>query len=124
MTHTGTTFSNELYALAAQYALAADRRDSQAFAAVFLNTGVLRIADRGNRQRSTPQVEGHDQLRTVPTVMERNDTTLHNLGTVGHRLDGNTASGEVYCIAHHLTRHGDETSDHVMFIRYFDTYRR
>jgi hypothetical protein len=36
------------------------------------------------------------------------------------QLDGATATGHTYCFAHHVTG----TDDHIMAIRYEDTYRR
>lgn len=39
-------------------------------------------------------------------------------------LDGNHATGESYCIAHHLYTEGDERKVMLAFLRYGDTFTK
>jgi hypothetical protein len=39
-------------------------------------------------------------------------------------IDGDTARGETYCLAHHLYDHEGQPYNRVMAIRYLDTFRR
>jgi SnoaL-like domain len=39
-------------------------------------------------------------------------------------VSGTTATGEVYCIAHHLRGDAAETTDLAVYIRYLDRYRQ
>ena len=112
----------ELLALATRYALAADHCDADAFADVFEPDGVLRLADQFGSGPAS--VRGHAELATVPRALERYVKTLHILGTAGYSPGDDTATGEVYCVAHHLKDVGGALSDHVMYIRYTDAYRR
>ena len=104
------------------YARFADRIDGASLSALFVDDGVLRI----NRPGGVPPVErlGRDAIAVAITGLERYDKTFHMIGNHYYEVDGDDASGEVYCIAHHV--HGEVSSkvDHVMVIRYQDQYRR
>ena len=50
--------------------------------------------------------------------------TMHFVGTHVIDLDGDTATGLVYCLAHHLSGEGSEQKVTVMAIRYEDSYIR
>jgi SnoaL-like domain len=60
-------------------------------------------------------------------MIKRYPKTYHVLGQSTYEIDGDVATGEVYCMAHHLTP--DPGADppagtnYVMFIRYDDEYR-
>jgi len=56
----------------------------------------------------------------IPRGLSRYDRTLHFVGNHLADVDGDHATGETYCFAHHITG----VDDHVMAIRYEDTYRR
>lgn len=109
----------QLWALAAGYAIAADERDQARFVAVFTPDAVLEVENGPQRAR----YEGADELAQIPTRLERFARTFHMLGQCTHHIDGDTADGTVYCTAHHVSNDHPPT-DHVMFIRYLDRYRR
>jgi ketosteroid isomerase-like protein len=112
-------------ALADQYAWAVDRRDRDALVAVFHPDGVLVLLDQVDPTVVTATRRGHEELGDITTVIARAyDRTFHFIGTTRYEIDGDRATGEVYCLAHHLTptRHGG--TDYVMLIRYQDTYSR
>ncbi|MEO9221477.1 MAG: nuclear transport factor 2 family protein, partial [Mycobacteriaceae bacterium] len=51
--------------------------------------------------------------------------TRHNLGQqVIDASDGDTASAETSCTAHHLYAHGGDVRDNALAIRYRDAFRR
>jgi hypothetical protein len=56
----------------------------------------------------------------IPEGLARYDLTLHLVANHRAEIDGDQATGHTYCVAHHVTG----TDDHVMAIRYDDTYRR
>jgi ketosteroid isomerase-like protein len=68
--------------------------------------------------------EGHEALGAIPDMLSRYDKTFHFLGNHRYSVDGDTASGEVYCMAHHLTNDVHGATDFIMLIRYLDTYRK
>jgi hypothetical protein len=108
--------------LAARYASAMDRRDGEAVRSVFTTDAQL-VVVTGGVVRS--RREGIDKLVTVPPLLAVYDITSHVLGQSLFEidLDAGTATGEVYCIAHHVNRNRQGGTDHVMFIRYDDRYR-
>lgn len=116
-----------LHALSLQYAAAVDRRDQASFLGVFHPDAVLRIFNPSEALAPSTELVGHDQLGGVTTRITRFERTFHVVGGGRYDVAGDTATGEVYCTAHHLTRGdatGPDATDLVMFIRYVDEYRR
>lgn len=105
------------------YARHADHVDAESLGALFVEDGVLRITRRGV---DGPPVERVGRAEIVSAIrrLDRYEKTFHLVGNSYYEIDGGEATGEVYCVAHHV--HGDPGSrrDHVMMIRYHDRYRR
>lgn len=106
----------EIADLAATYAHAVDRRDFDLLHHVFVVDARL---DTGKGVR-----EGIDQIVDAMQRLLRYEATFHLLGQ--QRLVGgpDTATGETYCDAHHLTLDGDARADTIMKIRYADEFVR
>ena len=117
------TVPEDLFALSANYAAAADQRDAARFVRTFAPDAVLVVHVDG-RDPGKPNT-GHAELAEIPGRLGRYHRTFHMLGQATYEVDGDTATGEVYCAAHHL-RVGDdgERSDRVLYIRYRDAYAR
>ena len=113
-----------LRALGEQYAWAVDRRDRDAFLAVFHPDAVLVLLDHKDPTVVTATRRGHEELADITELIARYDKTFHFVGTARYEVDGDRASGEVYCLAHHLTANRHGGTDYVMLIRYQDTYSR
>jgi hypothetical protein len=114
----------ELRALAEHYAAGVDRRDRDLFLSAFHPDGVLVLLDHADPTLVRATRSGHAELADVTELIARYEKTFHLIGNVRYTVDGDRATGEVYCVAHHLTpdRHGG--TDHVMMIRYQDTCSR
>jgi SnoaL-like domain len=113
--------------LAERYAAGIDRRDTELFLSAFHpEQGQLFVFDPSEAPEPRGTRRGRDELADVITLIARYDTTFHMLGNSRYDVAGDTASGEVYCIAHHLdanpSNEGDARTDRVMFIRYRDEY--
>ena len=109
--------------LAEAYARHVDRREAKEAAELFTAEGVLRIVRRGSEQ--TPVVRtGREELTAAFANIDRYPATLHVVANHYVDIDGDAATGEVYCLAHHLYGEGADQGDHVMVIRYQDRYRR
>jgi hypothetical protein len=109
--------------LAEAYARCADRVDGEGLAALFLPEGVLRIVRRG--VDDPPAVRnGRAEIATAIKRLDRYVKTFHMVGNQYLTVDGDDATGETYCIAHHLLGESGEQIDHVMMIRYQDRFRR
>jgi len=117
MTQMGLTDVREIGDLAYRYAQAVDRGDAEGFSALFLEDGLL----EGSGYHS----HGRSQLSKIPGfTASRWMKTFHAVYNHLITVDGDAASGEVYCQAHHLRDVGGDLSDHVMFVRYQDDYAR
>ncbi len=115
--------TGELFDLSVRYAAGADRRDADLLVSAFVGDGRLRRYDPADAAEPASDRRGHAALREVPGLLSRYASTFHHLGQARYEVDGDTATGEVYCMARHLTA-DDPPSVHVMHIRYADRYRR
>ena len=102
--------------LAENYASAADRRDAASFWGVFDDeVGVL---------KARSEVRGLDGAAKIMERLSQYARTFHFIGNTRYETDGDTATGEVYCMAHHLTPGPDSTTNFRMYMRYEDLYIR
>jgi hypothetical protein len=124
-----------LRGLSVEYAAAADRRDGEGLAGLFLPDGALVVPDLSGEDRPPIVCSGHEALRRVPDGLRRYDRTLHLIHGLRFTVDGGTASGRVQCVAHHVSvdpdpaAAGDDRTrpvgtDLVWFLRYHDEYRQ
>ena len=99
------------------YAIGCDKRDIDILRSVFVDGGTNTVhwLDRDPTSMTAP-----DDLERIPTGLARYDQTFHFVGNHRVQVDGDSASGDTYCIAHHITG----KDDYVMHIRYEDTYVR
>jgi hypothetical protein len=110
-----------LRSLSETYARAADRREPDSFAGVFLPDGLLEVFYPG--QPKPRRYRGYEEIRTTGQRLSRFRLTMHMLGQSTLEIEGDAeASGEVYCVAHHLDAEKLNT-DYVLHIRYDDRYR-
>ena len=111
----------ELRSLAERYARGVDRRDVDTFVALFHDDAVVAIHDPGESTEPR-ELRGIERLAKVPEFIKRYSKTFHLLGQSTYDIGDGEATGEIYCIAHHLTADAPPTN-FVMYIRYEDTYR-
>lgn len=98
------------------YAAGCDRRDLSLLLQVFVDGAEMHVHRPGKPSTMTAPAD----LERIPRGLARYDRTLHVLANHFVQLDGDEATGDLYCSAHHLTG----TEDFVMHIRYEDRYRR
>ena len=102
--------------LAGAYAHAVDRREFDAVALLFTESGRLTIGDRDRL--------GREEIAQAMTGLARYEVTTHFLGQQSVVLDGDRATGETYCLAHHVSAGAGQRTNTVMSIRYLDTFVR
>jgi len=125
-----TELHEQLFDLSRTYARAADRRDPVEFVSVFAPDGRLSVCSVADPAVIRHTRRGSDELAAVPDALRRYARTFHFLGQATYtvRADGGAATGEVYCIAHHLTvdatgaASAASAQNKVMYIRYRDEY--
>ena len=117
----------EIRELVDRYARAADRVDGPGAAALFTPDGALRIFERGTEAPVRERL-GREAIATAFAGLSRYDVMLHVVANHLAEIDGDAATGETYCLAHHVRTVGEgaeaHLSDYVMAIRYLDTYSR
>ena len=115
---------HELRSLAEQYARGVDRRDDvDGFVGLFLADATITIHDP-SESTEPREIRGAERLARIPAAIQRYPKTFHMLGQSTYSIGERECTGEVYCIAHHLTPDQHGGTDYVMFIRYEDIYRR
>lgn len=123
-----------LRALSEDYAAAADNCDGARFAELFVPDGTLVAPKYPDDLRPVRSLTGSETLRLAPEALRRYERTFHQVTNARFTIEGERASGEVQCTAHHLVAVGDAARaprgdgptwiDHVWFIRYRDDYVR
>jgi len=120
----------ELRSLSTGYAAAVDGCDGTMLAALFVPDGVLMVPDYPDDLRPVIARRGHDALRRLPDGLRRYQRTFHQVSNHHYVVAGDRASGQVACVAHHVTGAGGAAGDRpagtdsVWFIRYRDDYAR
>jgi ketosteroid isomerase-like protein len=105
------------------YAHCADRRDAKGQMALF--TADTHFVVYMNAKDATPSQELHSREALAPVFAELNkyDATTHFVGqSTILTLTGDRASGEAYCLAHHVTVDGGKRSLMLASLRYLDTF--
>jgi len=107
------------------YAHCADRRDAKGQMALF--TEDTHFVVYMNAKDPTPSRELHSRAALAPVFDELNryTTTQHFVGqSTILTLASDRATGEAYCMAHHLTVEDEGRRLMVAALRYFDTFRK
>jgi hypothetical protein len=115
-----------LFDLAARYAHCVDRRDYPALAELFGDTGRLVVRDTADLSAAPVRdVTGGTAIAARIAESHRQFLkTFHVLGQQTATIEGDQATAETYCIAHHLFDHDGRRHDRVMYIRYDDVMVR
>lgn len=104
------------------YAHCADRRDAKGQMALFTQDTVFQVFMDSASSQPTSVLHGRDALAPVFADLNQYRATTHFNGQSTVRLDGDQATGESYCIAHHLTMDGERRSLMLASIRYLDRF--
>lgn len=107
------------------YGMTVDQRDAAGFTDLFEPDAVLQVYYGPEEAGPSTESHGHDDLAAIPPrVARRFARTFHFVGNHVCDVDGDAATGQAYCLAHHMTEGAVGGTDHVMVIRYDDRYRR
>jgi hypothetical protein len=105
------------------YAHCADRRDAKGQMSLF--TADTHFVVYMNAKDPTPAMDLHSRDALAPVFADLNkyDATTHFVGqsTIA-TLTGDRATGEAYCLAHHVTIDAGKRSLMVASLRYHDTF--
>ena len=104
------------------YAHCADRRDAKGQKSLFTEDTRFVVYMEGEGSEPTQELTGREALTPVFDGLNRYETTTHFNGQSTVALDGDRATGESYCLAHHLYTEDGERKLMVASLRYLDTF--
>ena len=104
------------------YARCADRRDAEGQKALFTEDTHFVVYMDGEGSEPSQELNGREALTPVFADLNQYQATTHFNGQSTIVLDGERATGESYCLAHHLKTVGGERSLMLASLRYHDTF--
>ena len=104
------------------YAHCADRRDAEGQKALFTEDTHFVVYMNGVGAEPTEDLHGREQLTPVFAALNQYEVTMHFNGQSTVSLDGARASGETYCIAHHVFVAEGVRTIMLAYLRNFDTF--
>ena len=107
------------------YAHCADRRDAEGQMSLF--TADAHFVVYMDPTKPTPSQELHSREALAPVFADLNryHTTMHFVGqSTISALAKNRATGQAYCLAHHLSIDGDRRRLMIAALRYLDTFAK
>ncbi len=121
----------QLLDLSIAYAAAADARDGERLALLFVEDGELVVPRYPDDLSLAVTRAGREALRSIPDALRRYERTFHVVSNQQYEVEKDRARGQVLCIAHHIVP-ADEPAgsgpgaptDLVWHIRYIDDYRQ
>jgi len=104
------------------YAHCADRRDAEGQKALFTEDTHFVVYMNGADSEATEDLHGREQLTPVFAALNQYEVTMHFNGQSTVSLAGARASGETYCIAHHVFVADGVRTIMLAYLRYVDTF--
>jgi ketosteroid isomerase-like protein len=106
------------------YAHCADRRDAEGQKSLFTEDTHFVVYMAGPGTEPTQLLDGREALTPVFDDLNRYLATMHFNGQSTVSLDGDRATGESYCVAHHLFAEDGERKLMIAWLRYNDTFAK
>ena len=105
------------------YAHCADRRDAKGQMALFTEDAYFVVYMNAKDPKPSMNLHSRDALAPVFADLNKYDATTHFVGqSTIFTLTADRATGEAYCLAHHVTVDGEKRRLMVASLRYYDTF--
>jgi|SRR5271163_5308728 len=105
------------------YAHCADRRDAKGQMALFTADTHFVVYMNAKETKPSQEVHSREALAPILAALNQYDATTHFVGqSTILTLADDRATGEVYCLAHHVTVGGGRRRLMVASLRYGDTF--
>jgi ketosteroid isomerase-like protein len=105
------------------YAHCADRRDAKGQMALFTTDTHFVVYMNAKDPKPSQELHSREALAAVFAELNKYDATTHFIGqSTIFTLTPDRATGEVYCLAHHVTVDGGKRRLMVASLRYLDTF--
>jgi len=107
------------------YAYCADRRDARGQMALFTPDSHFVVYMNAKDPKPSQELHSREALAPVFADLNRYAATMHFVGqSTILTLTGDGATGEAYCLAHHLTVDGGKRRLMIATLRYADTFAK
>jgi hypothetical protein len=106
------------------YAHCADRRDAKGQMALFTSDTHFLVYMESKSTIPSQELHGRDALAPVFDNLYIYESTTHFNGQSTFRLDGTLATGESYCLAHHVKIENGKRSFMIASIRFLDSFTK
>jgi ketosteroid isomerase-like protein len=107
------------------YAHCADRRDAKGQMALFTEDTHFVVYMNAKDPKPSQELHSREALAPVFAALNQYDATTHFVGqSTILTLSDDRATGEAYCLAHHVTVDGDKRRLMVASLRYLDTFAK
>lgn len=107
------------------YAHYADRRQADKQSQLFTKNAIVNVYQGEPVTHKPIQVLlGRQELENAFGGLKDYDITTHINGQTSLTINGDKATGETYCVAHHLKTENGQRTLTIMYIRYYDTFVR
>jgi hypothetical protein len=107
------------------YAYCADRRDARGQIALFAPDTHFVVYMNAKDPKPSQELHSREALAPVFAELNRYAATMHFVGqSTILTLAGDRATGEAYCLAHHLTVDGGKRRLMIATLRYADTFAK
>jgi len=106
------------------YARCADRRDAAGQLALFTEDAHFVVFMDAKAAQPAMEFRRRDELVSVFADLNKYDATTHFLGQSTVVLSGDRATGETYCLAHHVTVSDSKRTIFIASLRYYDVFVR
>ena len=107
------------------YAYCADRRDARGQMALFTPDAHFVVYMNAKDPKPSQELHSREALAPVFADLNRYAATMHFVGqSTFLTLTGDGATGEAYCLAHHLTVDGGKRRLMIATLRYADTFAK
>jgi ketosteroid isomerase-like protein len=106
------------------YAHCADRRDAKGQMALFTSDAHFVVFMDGRTARPSQELHNREELAPVFAHLNVYEATTHFNGQSTVAVEGDRATGETYCLAHHLSVAEGQRTLMIASIRYLDRFSK
>lgn len=106
------------------YAHCADRRDAQGQMALFTEDTHFVVFMDSRVPEPSQELHSRQELAPVFAHLNTYQATTHFNGQSTVAIEGERATGETYCLAHHLSEADGQRTLMIASIRYLDTFAK
>jgi len=114
----------EIRELVDAYAHCADRRDAKGQMSLFTNDTQFVVFMDARSEKSSMELNRREDLLPVFNELNKYVATTHFMGQSTVILDGERATGETYCIAHHVSESQGKRTLFIASLRYYDVFAK